>query len=326
MINRRTILKTTGLAAPALVAAPAILTGLTAPAMAKAPIVGTTGPSFYRYKLGEFEIIALHEGEFTRPLDASFVRNAPLEAVQKTLADNFLPTDKLTISFTAMLVNTGSKLVLIDTGFNDNGGPTNGRVVAAMKAAGIEPSMVDVVALSHFHGDHLQGLRNKAGQLVYPNAEVMVPEQEWAFWMSDDRMAAAPDAMKGAFQGVRRVLTPNAKDVKQFKWGDEIVTGITAVEASGHTPGHTAFAIASGNAKMMFVADTTNTPVLFATNPEWQVMFDMDPNKAVATRKRLLDMAATEKLRLAFYHASFPATGFIAKEGAGYRFVPVQWS
>ena len=326
MINRRTILKTTGLAAPALVAAPAILTGLTAPATAKAPIVGTTGPSFYRYKLGEFEIIALHEGEFTRPLDASFVRNAPLEAVQKTLADNFLPTDKLTISFTAVLVNTGAKLVLIDTGFNDNGGPTNGRVVAAMKAAGIEPSMVDVVALSHFHGDHLQGLRNKAGQLVYPNAEVMVPEQEWAFWMSDDRMSAAPEAMKGAFQGVRRVLTPNAKDVKQFKWGDEIVTGITAVDASGHTPGHTAFAIASGNAKMMFVADTTNTPVLFATNPEWQVMFDMDPNKAVATRKRLLDMAAAEKLRLAFYHASFPATGFIAKEGAGYRFVPVQWS
>jgi glyoxylase-like metal-dependent hydrolase (beta-lactamase superfamily II) len=326
MINRRTILKTTGLAAPAMVAAPAILTGLATPAMAKAPIVGTSGPSFYRYKLGEFEIIALHEGEFTRPLDASFVRNAPLEAVQKTLADNFLPTDKLTISFTAVLVNTGSKLVLIDTGFNDNGGPTNGRVVAAMKAAGIEPSMVDVVALSHFHGDHLQGLRNKAGQLVYPNAEVMVPEQEWAFWMSDDRMAAAPDAMKGAFQGVRRVLTPNAKDVKQFKWGDEIVTGITAVDASGHTPGHTAFAIASGNAKMMFVADTTNTPVLFATNPEWQVMFDMDPNKAVATRKRLLDMAASEKLRLAFYHASFPATGFIAKEGAGYRFVPVQWS
>lgn len=186
--------------------------------------------------------------------------------------------------------------------------------------------MVDVVVLSHFHGDHLQGLRNKAGEIVYPNAEIMVPEQEWAYWMDDSKMAAAPDAMKGAFQGVRRVLAPNAKDVKQFKWGDEIVTGITAVDASGHTPGHTAFVIASGNQKMMYVADTTNTPVLFATNPEWKVMFDMDADKAVATRKRLLDMAAAEKLRLAFYHASFPATGFIAKEGAGYRFVPVQWS
>lgn len=326
MISRRSVLTTTTLAGTALVAAPAILRGVSSPALAKAPIVGAQGPSFYRYKLGEFEIIALHEGEFTRPLDASFVRNAPLEAVQKTLADAFLPTDKLTISFTAVLVNTGSKLVLIDTGFNDNGGPTNGRTVAAMKAAGIEPSMVDTVILSHFHGDHLQGLRNKAGEIVYPNAEIMVPEAEWAFWMDDARMAAAPDAMKGAFQGVRRVLAPAAKDVKQFKWGQEIVTGITTVDASGHTPGHTAFVIASGNAKMMYVADTTNTPVLFATNPEWKVMFDMDADKAVATRKRILDMAAADKIRLAFYHASFPATGFIAKEGAGYRFVPVQWS
>lgn len=324
--TRRSILTTSTLAGAALVSAPAILTGVSAPALAKAPIVGSQGASHYRYKLGEFEIIALHEGEFSRPLDASFVRNAPLEAVQKTLSDSFLPTDKITISFTAVLVNTGSKLVLFDTGFNDNGGPTNGKVVAAMKAAGIEPSMVDVVVLSHFHGDHLQGLRNKAGQIVYPNAEVMVPEQEWAFWMDDGKMSAAPDAMKGAFQGVRRVLAPNAKDVKQFKWGDEIVTGITAVDASGHTPGHTAFVIASGNQKMMYVADVTNTPVLFAANPEWKVMFDMDPDKAVATRKRILDMAAADKLRLCFYHASFPATGFIAKEGAGYRFVPAQWS
>lgn len=324
--TRRSILTTSTLAGAALVSAPAILTGVSAPALAKAPIVGSQGASHYRYKLGEFEIIALHEGEFSRPLDASFVRNAPLEAVQKTLSDSFLPTDKITISFTAVLVNTGSKLVLFDTGFNDNGGPTNGKVVAAMKAAGIEPSMVDVVVLSHFHGDHLQGLRNKAGQIVYPNAEVMVPEQEWAFWMDDGKMSAAPDAMKGAFQGVRRVLAPNAKDVKQFKWGDEIVSGITAVDASGHTPGHTAFVIASGNQKMMYVADVTNTPVLFAANPEWKVMFDMDPDKAVATRKRILDMAAADKLRLCFYHASFPATGFIAKEGAGYRFVPAQWS
>jgi glyoxylase-like metal-dependent hydrolase (beta-lactamase superfamily II) len=326
MISRRSIFTSTTLAASAIVGAPSILRGISAPASAAAPIVGTQGASFYRYKLGDFEIIALHDGEFTRPLDASFVRNAPLEAVQKTLADAFLPTDKLTISFTAVLVNTGPKLVLLDTGFNDNGGPTNGKIVAAMKAAGIEPSMVDTVILSHFHGDHLQGLRNKAGQIVYPNAEIMVPEAEWAFWMDDARMAAAPDAMKGAFQGVRRVLAPVSKDVKQFKWGQEIVPGITAVEASGHTPGHTAFVIASGNAKLMYVADITNTPVLFATNPEWKVMFDMDADKAVATRKRILDMAAADKLRLAFFHASFPATGFIAREGAGYRFVSAQWS
>lgn len=326
ILTRRRLFSTSLATGSALVAAPALFRGFSAPAEAKAPIAGAKAPSFYRFKLGEFEITALHDGEFARPLDASFVRNAPLEDVQKTLADNFLPTDKLTLTFTALLVNTGSKLVLIDTGFADNGGPTNGRVVAAMKAAGIEPSMVDAVVFSHFHGDHLQGARSKAGQLVYPNAEMMVPTPEWDFWMDDAKMAAAPEGMKGAFAGVHRVLKPNAADVKRFKWGDEVVTGITAVEAAGHTPGHTAFVIASGNAKMMYVADITNTPVLFATNPEWKVMFDMDPDKAIATRKRILDMAATDKLQLSFYHASFPSTGFIAKAGAGYRFVPVQWS
>ena len=106
----------------------------------------------------------------------------------------------------------------------------------------------------------------------------------------------------------------------------KVVTGITAIDASGHTPGHTAFVIASGNAKMMYVADTTIIPVLFASNPEWKVLFDMDADKAVATRKRILDMASADKIRLSFYHASFPATGYTAKEGAGYRFVPAQWS
>lgn len=325
-LSRRHFLRSTPLAGASLIGAPAILQGLSTPASAKAPIAGTQAPSFYRFKVGEIEVTALHDGEFTRPLDATFVRNAPLEDVQKALANNFQPTDKLTISFTALLVNTGAKLVLIDTGFNDNGGPTNGRIGTGLKAAGIDPAAIDAVVLSHFHGDHLQGVRAKDGKLVYPNAEIMVPEMEWGFWMDDAKMAAASDGMKGAFQGVHRVLKPNAADVKRFKWGDEIIPGITAVEASGHTPGHTAFVIASGKDKMMYVADLTNTPVLFAANPDWRVMFDMDADKAVATRKRILDMAAADKIRLSFYHASFPATGFIAKEGAGYRFVPAMWS
>ncbi|MCA3646060.1 MAG: MBL fold metallo-hydrolase [Methylobacterium sp.] len=295
-------------------------------AQAAAPLAGNPSAAAFRFKVGAIEVTALHDGIATRPLDASFVRNAELKDVQAVLAENFLPTDTLNISFTTLLVNNGSKLVLIDTGFADNGGPTNGRTVAQLKSLAIEPSQIDVVLLSHFHGDHLQGARAKDGKLVYPNAEIMAPESEWAFWMDDARMAAAPDAMKGAFAGVHRVLKPNAKDVKRFAWGQEVVTGITAVEASGHTPGHTAFAISSGGKTLIYVADITNTPLLFARNPEWRVMFDMDAEKAVATRKRILDMAATDRIQVSFYHGNFPSTGFIAREGAGYRLVPAPWS
>lgn len=324
--SRRTFFASASAAGTALVAAPALLSGLAAPALAKTPIVGSNGPSFYRFKLGEFEVTALHEGEFTRPLDDKFIRNVPFADVQKFLSANLMPTDKITISFTALLVNTGSQLVLLDTGFNDNGGATNGKVVAALKAAGVEPAQIDKVVISHFHADHISGIRAKNGQAIYPNAEILVPEPEWAFWMDDARMNAAPEAARGGFMGARRVFSPVADKVKRFKWGEEIMTGITAVDASGHTPGHTAFVLASGNQKLMYVADTTNNPLIFAANPDWQLMFDMDADKAVATRKRLLDMATADKLQLSFYHASFPATGFVAKESNGYRFLPVQWS
>lgn len=192
----------------------AALMGGTAPllgslsAQAAAPLAGTQSPATFRFKIGTIEVTALHDGVAARPLDAGFVRNAELKDVQAVLAENFLPTDTLNISFTTLLVNTGSKLVLIDTGFADNGGPTNGRTVAQLKSLGIEPSQVDVILLSHFHGDHLQGARARDGKLVYPNAEIMAPENEWGFWMDDARMAAAPDAMKGAFASVHRVLSP----------------------------------------------------------------------------------------------------------------------
>lgn len=319
--NRREIFAGAAFAAGSL-----SLGGLSAPAFARVPMATTQAAAAFRFKVGAFEVTALHEGSASRPLDASFVRNAEFKDVQSVLAENFLPTDTLNNSFTTMLVNTGSKLVLIDTGFNDNGGPTTGRTVAQLKSIGIEPSQIDTILLSHFHGDHLQGVRAKDGKLVYPNAEIMAPEAEWAFWMDDARMAAAPDAMKGAFAGVRRVLSPNAADVKRFRWGQEVVTGITAVDASGHTPGHTAFAISNGGKTLMYAADAVVIPALFARNPEWRVMFDMDGEKAVATRKRILDMAATDRIQLSFYHANFPATGFIQKDGAGYRHIPASWS
>jgi glyoxylase-like metal-dependent hydrolase (beta-lactamase superfamily II) len=324
-LNRRSLIAAPVLASAFVAASPVLLRGISAPAEAKVPPAGTQGPAFFRMKIGSMEVTALHDGVLNRPLDANFVRNAKLEDVQAVLAENMLPTNQVTTTFTPLVVNTGSKLVLIDTGLADNGPATAGRTVSQLRATGIEPGQIDVVLLSHFHGDHLQGARMKDGKLTYPNAEIMAPEPEWAFWMDDARMAAAPEAMRGAFAGVHRVLKPNAADVKRFQWGQEVVTGITALEAAGHTPGHTAFAISSGGKTLTYVADITNSPFLFARNPEWRVIFDMDADKAITTRKRYLDMAVADKMQLSFFHANFPATGFVEKVGAGYRLIPAPW-
>jgi len=312
-----------------LAAAPAAALG--GPALAQQPAsVQTAAPSqqvpgFYRYKVGDIEVTAIHDGFAPRPLDG-LVRNADLSDVKEAMADAFLPTDVLPITFTTLALKTGGRLVLIDTGNGDSGAPTTGRWMANFKAAGFDPAQVNTIIISHFHPDHINGLRLKDGTAVFPNAEVMVAAPEWAFWMDDGKMAQAPDALKGNFQNVRRVFGPMAKDVKQYGAGKELAPGVTAVAAPGHTPGHTAYTVSSGNGKLLVASDITNHPALFARNPDWQAVFDMDGNQARETRRKMLDMAATERTQVSFYHAPFPATGHIAKAGSGFEFVPVQWT
>ncbi len=290
---------------------------------AQAP-AGQQAPAFYRFKVGDLEVTAINDGVAFRPLDG-FIKNASLDEVKAALGAAFLPTDRMTIPFTTLVVNTGAKLVLLDAGNGDMGAPTTGTWMRNFKAAGFDPANVDAVMISHFHGDHINGLRLKDGTDVFPKAQLMVPAPEWAFWMNDEKMAAAPDGLKPAFQTVRRVFGPRAKEVTMFEWGKEPITGISTVAAPGHTPGHTAFAIASGNGRLLMMSDTTNNPVLFARKPEWTAVFDMDGEQAIQTRRKLLDMAATDRLQVSFYHAAFPATGFIAKEAAGFQMVPMAW-
>lgn len=293
--------------------------------MAAAPLQGTQAPGFYRFKLGEFEITLVNDGAAQRPLAEGFVRNAPLAQVQQALASAFQPTETLTIPFTVAVINTGARLVMIDSGNGEMGSPGTGRFRANFQAAGYAPEQVDTIILSHFHGDHINGIRARDGQAVFPNAELMVPEAEWAFWMDDGRMSEAPEAAQPAFQAVRRVFGPVAQAVTPYAGEKELVTGITALPAHGHTPGHTAFVVVSGNERLLIWSDTTNKPELFVRNPGWHAMFDMDPVQAEATRRRMLDLAASERLRVAGYHFPFPATGFIAREGDRYAFIPAFW-
>ena len=295
------------------------------PVAAAAPQAGSQAAGYYRFKVGEIEVTLVNEGVSERPLDETFVKNAPLADVQAALSAAFQPTGTLTIPITTAVLNTGSRLVMIDAGIGQMGPPTTGRWMTNFRASGYGPDQVDTVVFSHFHGDHIQGLRAKDGTALFPNAKVMVPEAEWAFWMDDAKMAAAPEAMKGAFQGVRRVFGPIAGEVEKYSGEKEILPGLTAIPAPGHTPGHTAFVVASGDQRLLLWSDTTNKPELFVRNPGWHAVFDMDPAQAEATRRRMLDMAAAEKMQVAGYHFPFPATGFIAREGGSYAFAPAFW-
>ncbi len=285
----------------------------------QAPAVG-----FKRMKLGAMEVIALNDGALRRPLGEEFVTNAPLEQVKALLASQGLPTDYVDIPFTPFVIVAGGRRILMDTGFADNGPPSTGKLVANMAEAGLKPDDIDTIILSHYHGDHINGIRNKAGQLVFPKAKIMVPAPEHAFWMDDARMEAAPPAMKGAFQNVRRVLGGlPAEQLVRFEPGAEVAPGITSVAAFGHTPGHTLFTVKSEGQSFAYVADLTNVPSLFARSPDWSVTFDMDKEMARATRRKIFDMIVKDKMMAGGFHFPFPAFGSIESAGNGYAFKPL---
>jgi len=322
MVTRRELFVGGGAALAAYAAGSFIPLGAQSAPSFGAPSVVQVG--FRKQKIGDVEVIALNDGVTRRPLAAEFVRNAPLGEVQELLRSQNLPTEYLDVPFTAFLVVSGNRKVLMDTGFSDNGGPTTGRLVSNLNAAGYKVEDIDTVILSHFHGDHIMGVRNKAGQLVYPNAKIMVPSVEHAFWMDDSRMAAAPEAMKGAFQTVRRMLggLTDSQMVK-FESGSEVVPGIKSIAAYGHTPGHTLFMVESKGEKFAYVADITNVPQLFARNPDWAVQFDMNAEEARVARRKVFDMIVADKVMAGGFHFPFPAFGRVEKLGNGFEFKPV---
>jgi glyoxylase-like metal-dependent hydrolase (beta-lactamase superfamily II) len=297
-----------------------------APAHAAAPLVGKQAPSFYRARLGDFEITVVSDGARAIPLPATFVRNVSNAEVLAAAEAAYMPKGSIVAPFNPMVVNTGAKLVLIDTGYGPGIGPTVGLLPATLAAAGIDPKAIDIVLISHMHGDHILGLKTPDGALAFPNAEIKVPSVDWAFWMNDDNMSKAPEGFaKTSFGFNRKVFSNLADKVTRYEWGREVAPGIMAVETSGHTPGHTSFVIASGSGQLFFQGDVTNVPELFLRNPDWQVMFDHEPDKAVQTRRRIFDMAA-DRLLVSGYHFPFPGLGYIEKAGTGYRLVPAAWN
>jgi glyoxylase-like metal-dependent hydrolase (beta-lactamase superfamily II) len=293
--------------------------------LAAAPPASKAGPAIYRYRIGSYELTALYDGIWYRPIDKDFIRNAPFAEVEHALDAAFMPHDKLATPFTTLIVNTGQKLVLLDTGTGGQISPTAGMVVDNLAAAGIAPTQVDQIVISHFHPDHINGIKDKDNNLIFPNAEIMVPEAEWAYWMDDANMNAAPAAMKETFRNQRRIFSDIAKRVTHFAPGKEVASGIETLAAPGHTPGHTVFAVHSGNQSLMVLSDTAQHPAVFARHPDWQAAFDVDGAETITTRKKLFDRAAADRMLVTGYHFPFPACGHLVKTATGYEHVPIEW-
>lgn len=308
-------------------AAVASLPALARSGEAALPLAGTQAPGFYRFKLGDYEVTILHDGGRSFPMPDTFVTNVPKPRALATAASVFMPEGKVTVPFNPTLINTGSKLVLIDTGNGPSPDGAVGRLFPNLAAAGVKPEDIDIVVLSHLHPDHINGLRTKSGDLAFPNASIVAPSPEWAFWMNDENMAKATTPLdKNYFANTRKILSGLEKRIDRYEWKQEVGPGITALATPGHTPGHTSFAIASAGKSMLVQSDVTNIPSFFLQNPDWHVMYDHDPILAAKTRHQFYDMAATEKMLVAGYHFSFPSAGHVEKAGPGYRLVPIAWS
>ncbi|MBD3764533.1 MAG: MBL fold metallo-hydrolase [Rhodobacterales bacterium] len=276
-------------------------------ALAAAEMKGASGALHNRFKLGGFEVTTLLAGTRTveKPTEI-FGLNAAPEVFARVSAANFLPTDKAQFFFTPTVVNTGSELVLFDTGLSAAG------ITAALAQAGYQPDQIDVVVLTHMHGDHIGGLMGEAG-VTFPNARYVTGAAEHNHWMG---------AGNGGFDKSVRPLNDRIAFLDD---GGSVAAGITAMAAFGHTPGHMAYAIESAGQRVVLIADAANHYVWSVGQPDWEVRFDMDKPAAAATRRRLLGMLAVDRVPFIGYHMSFPALGYVEPAGDAFRYVPASY-
>jgi glyoxylase-like metal-dependent hydrolase (beta-lactamase superfamily II) len=321
------------LAGVAAAGAASALSPLGAPA-ARAAVApaGAQAPGFYRYKVGDYECTSINDGARSFPMPDKWVTNVAKDQALEAADAAYMPKGMVTVPFNPQLINTGSKLILIDTGNGiANLEPTKGavgRTLQNLAAADVDPKSIDIVLISHLHPDHTNGIRALDGSMAFPNAEIMVPSVDWAFWMSDENAAKAQsnEMMKNYFANVKKVYAGIESKVTKYEWGKEVAPGITSIATPGHTPGHTSFAVASGNSKILIQSDVTNIPEFFLRNPDWHVVYDVDGDLAQQTRHKFYDMAAAEKATVVGFHFTFPSIGHVEKDGSGYRLIPAAWN
>ncbi len=290
-------------------------------ALARAPKAGTQPSYFYRFNLGNAEVTVVSDGPLPLgPPKGTFV-GAPDEEIKKMLTDNFLSPDNIVLEQNSPIVNTGDKLVLFDTGMGTSKafGPTTGRQQKSMAEAGIAPGDIDAVVFSHGHIDHIGGVVDDSGKVLFPNAQFYIAQSDFDYWTDEGKMGGQ---WKDFVVHARKNLMPVRDRLIFYKDGQEFLPGVQAMAAPGHTVGHHIFMISSEGKSFAFLADLTHHQILLMEKPRMQFSFDTDPKQAAESRVKMLDMLAANKIAVMSYHYPWPGYGHVVKTGEGFHYVP----
>ncbi|KAB2848005.1 MAG: MBL fold metallo-hydrolase [Hyphomicrobiaceae bacterium] len=313
-IDRRTLLL--GTVAAGTTAAAGLHGGA---ALAKAPFAKTQVPYFYRFPVGKFQATIVSDGPLPLGEPSATFKGITKEDVAKALTENFLPADNVVLEQNALVLNTGSRLVLFDSGMGTSKafGSTTGRLLASLRQAGINPDQIDDVICTHAHIDHVGGLASATGKRYFRNATVHLSKADYDFWTDEKKLTGD---LKLFITHARLNLLPYKNRLKFIEDGKDVIPGIQAMAAPGHTVGHTIFVIKSESAAFVFIGDTTHHQILLTERPRTEFAYDTDPKQAVQSRLKVFDMLAKDKLPFVAYHFPWPGVGHLAKQGDGYRF------
>lgn len=305
----------------------ALLTGFTLPAMAATPLSTqqAQAPGYYRMALGDWQITAVSDGTVAVPFDKLLTNITP-EQLQTRMAQAALPVNAET-SINTFVINTGKQLILVDAGAGALLGEAGGHLPENLRAAGIDPAAIDTVLLTHIHGDHSGGVQHE-GKPVFPNASVRVDQRDVDFWLNPARKEEVEEGQRHTFAESERSLRPviAAGKLSTFHAPTQIIPGIDAIPAPGHTPGSVIYRVTRGGKTLMLWGDIIHAQAVQLPQPEVAIHFDVNQQQAVQTRKKVLAQMAREGDWVAAAHIAFPGIGKVMPAEQGYRWVPINYS